>query len=708
MLQPQILPYNNLRGINTKKSITQRLPNEANAATCGFFNKTGAFIKARGFRRINEIEIGSNIDINSIYQFNDEAIVAGGTSLISYDLNSDTETVLDASIAGSFYDFEEFLPYQTNYLVGVNGQDDAFKYNGTTLTNLSIARPATSPTGTPGVGGSLTSSTTYQLAVTFLRDNGSGELEESNPCDTVTVIMGGADTRIALTNVPVSPDAQVTARRIYLSRPNGAILFLQGTLAGNVVTTYNIDTNVDVREDLELEYDHDPAPTCYLIEKYQNCLVMAGDPDFPQRFYFSKDGQIWYWPQGELDDGIRNYFDVGATITSIKAYYGLVFIFCLNGNMFVFQGNPQAGYSLSPIINDERVTALSDRATLVQDNWCYFLSYDGYYRTNGQIIQNMSYPIQAYFDPENQQDSQYNVSGYSFGFNQVSPVAIYYKANNQILLWITATGQLDYVNNNCFALHLTNLAGEEDSIEPNYSVYLNRATRCTSIYIKDDVPKYFLVAQEDGFIFEAEKGRYDGATVNSTVTSAASTTLTDSTQTWTTDAFVQLWVSIRYGTGAGQFRLITANTATQLTIDHAWTQTPDSSSEYSIGGIWYVYTHSFSSYGNDSLSKRLLYVRPRFVSEGDATIQLTFGFDFTDMNSSNLAFTEIDVQGDSLWDVALWDVALWDGPEVEDELIHGLASSIHRWATIKIANLLADQSIEYDGHDKIFQMKGLR
>lgn len=709
MLQPQIIPFNGLRGINTKKSVTQRAPNEADAALTGYFDKTGAFIKARGFRRINDVEIGTNIEINSIYQFNRQMIVAGGTDLISYDLDSEVETVLDGSVAGAFYDFEEFLPYQTNYLIGTNGNDPPFKFNGLVLSNLSITRPATTPTATASAaGGSLTPSSTYQLAVRFLRDNGSGEQQTSNPSDTVTVTLGVGDNRIALTAVPVSTDPQVTGREIYLSRPNGAILFLQGTITDNVATPYNITTNVDVLENPELEYDHDPAPQCYLIEKYRNCLVMAGDPDFPQRFYFSKEGNVWYWPQGELDESIINYFDIGENITSIKAYYDYVFVFGLKGNIFVFQGSQATGYTLNQVKNDERVTALSDRATLVQDNWCYFLSYDGYYRTNAQIIEKMSDPISAYFDPENQQDAQYNVSGFEYGFNRVVPVAIYYKPNNQILLWITQAGQLSYVNNICFALHLTNIIVEGEETTPNYSIYLNRATRCTSIYIAENVAKYFLVAQQEGFVFEAERGRYDGAAVNSFATSATSTTLTDSTQTWTVNAFAQLWVTIRKGTGAGQARLIVSNTATALTVDHAWSQTPDASSEYSVGGIWWLYTHSYNSYGNDSLSKRLIYIRPRFVSEGDATVDISFGYDFADMDNSDIDTTQVQVTGSSEWDVALWDVAKWDGPTVEDDLIHGTASRIHRWASVQVANFFADQSVEYDGHDKIFQMKGVR
>lgn len=66
-----------------------------------------------------------------------------------------------------------------------------------------------------------------------------------------------------------------------------------------------------------------------------------------------------------------------------------------------------------------------------------------------------------------------------------------------------------------------------------------------------------------------------------TATAGASTTLTDSGKTWTESAYVGKWVRIVSGTGAGQTRRITANTATALTVA-AWTTNPDTTSVYNI------------------------------------------------------------------------------------------------------------------------------
>lgn len=722
MIQPQIQTYENLRGINTKKTKTQRAINEADDALNGFLDTTGAFIKRRGYRHINETELSTNYDINSVYQFNDLAITAGSTNeLISLNLSSLVETVLSSTITGSFFDFEEFIPYAQNYLFLTNGKDNPLKYNGTTLSQLSIDPPSTLPTGTPVNGaGTLTSTAVYKVTVTFLRDNGSGEIQESNPSTTggsapyttdITVTLGAADDTIDLTVIPVSSDPQVTGRNIYLSRPNGAILYkystgTAATIADNVTTTFTLTTNVDVLINSELEYNHDPAPKAYLIEKYKNMLVVSGNEEFTDRVYISTPNNVWYFPQGILDESNKFYFSIGEKVNSIKSYYDLVFVFGNKGNIFILQGDNVDNFTLTQVKNDQKVTALSDRATITQDNWCYFLSEDGYYRTNGQIIQKMSEPLTAYFDPENQENAIFNVSGFSYGFNQIVPVATYYKNLNLILIWITQNSQNDYVNNICFVLHLSNIEQDSDVINPNYTIYTGFATRCTGTYIKDNFQKYFLTSQSDGFLFEAEKGRYDGAAVNSTVTSATPTTLTDTTQTWVVDTYAQLWCVIRSGTGAGQYGLIISNTVDTLTFLTSFDIELDSSSEYSIGGIAWLYTHSYTYYGNKSLSKRLVYTRPRFVTDGDAEVTISYGYDFNPQ--ADLDPYVISVSGDSLWDVSLWDVALWDGTQVEDERINGVASRIHRASTLRVQNYFADQSVEYDGHDKCFQIKGSR
>lgn len=68
-----------------------------------------------------------------------------------------------------------------------------------------------------------------------------------------------------------------------------------------------------------------------------------------------------------------------------------------------------------------------------------------------------------------------------------------------------------------------------------------------------------------------------------TATSATGTTLVQTGKTWTPSQWINSQVRITAGTGAGQIRTITANTADSLTVA-TWTTTPDSTSQYAIEG----------------------------------------------------------------------------------------------------------------------------
>lgn len=68
-----------------------------------------------------------------------------------------------------------------------------------------------------------------------------------------------------------------------------------------------------------------------------------------------------------------------------------------------------------------------------------------------------------------------------------------------------------------------------------------------------------------------------------TATSATATTLTQTGKTWTVSQWINSQVRITGGTGAGQIRTITANTADTLTVA-TWTTTPDATSVYAIEG----------------------------------------------------------------------------------------------------------------------------
>jgi hypothetical protein len=87
-----------------------------------------------------------------------------------------------------------------------------------------------------------------------------------------------------------------------------------------------------------------------------------------------------------------------------------------------------------------------------------------------------------------------------------------------------------------------------------------------------------------------------------TATSATGTTLVQTGKTWTASQWINSQVRITGGTGAGQIRTITANTADTLTVA-TWTTNPDATSTYVIEGndnfLYYMGNNAVTMYRYD-------------------------------------------------------------------------------------------------------------
>src|SRR4030095_4755929 len=95
-------------------------------------------------------------------------------------------------------------------------------------TNLGAAMPTTNTTGTGG----LTTGPLYPYRVTYITAQG----EPSGGPKRSLTLTGGASTA-ALTNVSISADARVTARKIYRTQANGSEFLFEHTIANNTATT---------------------------------------------------------------------------------------------------------------------------------------------------------------------------------------------------------------------------------------------------------------------------------------------------------------------------------------------------------------------------------------------------------------------------------------------------------------------------------------
>ncbi|CAB4141449.1 hypothetical protein UFOVP418_29 [uncultured Caudovirales phage] len=87
-----------------------------------------------------------------------------------------------------------------------------------------------------------------------------------------------------------------------------------------------------------------------------------------------------------------------------------------------------------------------------------------------------------------------------------------------------------------------------------------------------------------------------------TATSGTATTIVQTGKTWQASQWINSQVRITAGTGAGQIRTITANTADTLTVA-TWTTNPDATSQYAIEGndnfLYYLGSNGVAMYRYD-------------------------------------------------------------------------------------------------------------
>ena len=69
-----------------------------------------------------------------------------------------------------------------------------------------------------------------------------------------------------------------------------------------------------------------------------------------------------------------------------------------------------------------------------------------------------------------------------------------------------------------------------------------------------------------------------------TATAGGASNIDNSGKAWTVNQWANYQIRITAGTGAGQIRTISSNTATSITVSAAWTTAPDATSQYAISG----------------------------------------------------------------------------------------------------------------------------
>lgn len=184
---------------------------------------------------------------------------------------------------------------------------------------------ATQPTLTQADTGSLLKGT-YLVACTFLDSTGL----ESGTVAPSSITISADGKKIALSNIPVSVNADVTQVAIYVSTRNGGEMYRQATV-NNGVTTANISA---ITKDSFKCYTEGiyPAPYGSLIAYHYSHLYIAND----SRLFYSETKRYHHWRP-------ENHYKLPSTITAIMPCENGLWIATLDGIYWINGKLPSHG-----------------------------------------------------------------------------------------------------------------------------------------------------------------------------------------------------------------------------------------------------------------------------------------------------------------------------------------------------------------------------
>jgi hypothetical protein len=246
----------------------------------------------------------------------------------------------------------------------------AKKLRGTTLENFGIERPSSAPTLAAGAAGAM--SGTFEVRVTYYNGNTGHESSASDTSNSVTL----SSQQLDLSSVPVSADAQVTKRKIYIRNTQSQTSFrYAGEIADNSSTTATLNVNTATLVILApTTTQNDPPPSgITACAWWQSYMVVADDDniywsqrDKPESF-FADD----YEPVGALD---------GQKITALVPFGDALLIFKTR-SVYIVTGRSPASWQLRPLFTD--IGNLSKRSMVNAGGAIYWWSHRGPVRWEG-------------------------------------------------------------------------------------------------------------------------------------------------------------------------------------------------------------------------------------------------------------------------------------------------------------------------------------
>jgi hypothetical protein len=572
-------------------------------------NQTNGQIYAGGVKAQAEYRIAASGAFTRYH------IYIGADGRIGYVASDPTGTGATTAIAAATFT-GTFLPdfAQAKNLLFIVDDAARKKLRSTTLEGFGITRPASVPTLAAGAAGGMTG--TFQIRVTYYNSNTGHESSASDSSASQALTA----QKLSLTNIPVSADAQVTSRKIYIRNTANQTAFrLADTIANNVDTTLTVDVTTSSLTILAPNTtENDEPPSTAKFAAWFNSYMFVADDD---NIYWSKKD----YP--ESFDG-EDYEPIGANdgqkITGLVGYEDVLLIF-KSRSVYVLTGKSPVSWRIEPLFTD--IGCVSHRSIVVAGGALWWWSEDG--------------PVKWDGTGKPSKIAQLLLGGITINDTYRHKIQGALDINNQMVVWTypesgetenTAMVPFNY-RLDCFPsnkwdpMHVASLATVEDNTGKrwvyagNYNGQIFR----------------FADANNDGVI--------GGTTSGSWVQSGTSIATIVSTGFYTTgQGLAKRMVSVADANGQLVARReITSNTATDLTLASAITGLTDGATYYFyVGGPNFEWTTQLEDSDQPFRQKRYQYVFLK-TDDNDATIGVDIYTDEdADTPQKYLTFTGTD------------------------------------------------------------------
>jgi len=571
--------------------------------------------------------------------------------------------------------------------IGVNGTNTPWKFDGTNFSRLGIAAPANIPALALQAGGALPVGT-YKYYFTFY-DQATGH--ESNPWGAQTAAptatTGGGNLTIRITlQAKTSAAEAVTHYRIYRSSVDGTTLYRTAELAyatyEPVAGTGHYDDTGDADGTIQLDYDNDLPPTaCKYLTEWNNRIWYWGDTS--GLLYYSKKGYPNAVPA-------TNEFAIGSeeSVLSCFKYRGALVI-CTNYRTYTLSADPD---DMGAPELAAQVGVAAPRLGVAGDLYTALLSPSGFY-----------------FGEPTDFDAQ-DLRGSNVGsLIKKKAARIAWSAITTGRAVVFATSELDH------ALFL--LPFESDSQPSEILVFdammkqwtrhkYHFPLRCFGL-VRVSGQRALYAGDANGYVwqlynkgYEADGTNADPNQLNGTATGGTLTTLEDTSKTWTINAFAGLYVRTLTGTGSSQTGLISANTATELTIS-GFTKAPEAGTTYAIGHYEQFAEEFWNHYGAPERRKRNRELELYFSNESSGLVDVLVRADH-ETGETMVNAKQIDLHGSGgTWGVGVWGVGYWG---TQKQSVHRLKlGGKGRFFSLKVRNNKAGSRFDLDGYATKFQ-----